>query len=960
MLVSFSVTDGLQAELMNTVHDTLGDDEARERDDKNDRRPSPFAGIQSFVNEAREKERIHQQENAETEKKRVDALNELAREVVADHFNNQRNADFSKFFRAMNASLGNKFVRPELREGYRGSDLLFAIFKDMEMEKNLLRYRDNHAAFTIKTNTITFNPSTSQFGIDDAFEMALFAAHNRNMLGKQVKLTGTDREKAFLQYALEQVNNALAPEQKISIKGRKPLPKEMDFGNFTLDSYLQKMGAVPGASISDAFEAQAEPEQQQTAQAGPKPRHQPTERPLRQKSPPPPTQDDIADKAAFTRRADGESVEEMFRGRSAKFAHTPQSNLSERPEGGKFGSDSRTVDDSAPIEPDDIFQEGNIFIPEAEPRRERPHGAWHDDAITVPYKVVDFEARAAKAKREYDAIEKALIEHISTTNEFPGRAIGDVIMKYPKNTWRGKITGKDRCDVFTTEVDIYEDGTPPATVEYVCHKKLGKLHLVTITKSQGYEGYANPNFENAVNRWPQKEWGNPEDPEILKAANHFYAHAEFADELKVLPAPDDSGDELVTPDAPADKPPSAPPFETPDEPPLEDPSQESAREQAQAQVQKQANADEPAQAPNDAPQPPADRKSRLALLAGWIRHLGRNKAEPGGDAPAEPESPALYDVKTSGMTLEPEKAEQPSAAASKRQPPHIAQIIVSRVNAIFKRPGTYSAILVASGAMMVAATIDPSESTAVTSPTSSAMTARVDLSPETARSIDLASLFTQIITSRRGGTAPMTPPVGVTPPFASQSSENNFVVAVVGEPGWHKADLLLKSERVNVDNLDSRLDTLLPTLDLAWQQCAPGKTPIVTSAQDQFGEHVAGSQHRHGGAADVRTINGEEHPLTLGEAQDCYNELISRLPNLTILWERGARDHIHIQIPRAGEEAVHRIVLPRQHRRTPAPAIVAASPAATQIVTIIPESVAAVGQPVIIASDQEAHPAHTF
>jgi hypothetical protein len=269
--------------------------------------------------------------------------------------------------------------------------------------------------------------------------------------------------------------------------------------------------------------------------------------------------------------------------------------------------------------------------------------------------------------------------------------------------------------------------------------------------------------------------------------------------------------------------------------------------------------------------------------------------------------------------------------------------------------------------MMVAATIDPLESSAVTSPTSSAMTARVDLSPETARSIDLASLFTQIITSRRGGTAPMAPPVGVTPPFASRSSENNFVVAVVGEPGWHNADLLLKSERVNVDNLDSRLDTLLPTLYLAWQQCAPGKTPIVTSAQDQFGEHVAESQHRHGGAADVRTINGEEHPLTLDEARDCYNELRSRLPNLTILWERGARDHIHIQIPRAGEEAVHRIVWPRQHRRTPAPAqefpapaIVATSPATTQIVTIIPEPVAAVGQPVIIASDQEAHPAHTF
>ncbi len=581
---------------------------------RRDRRRRPAgAGIQSvFRSIDRTVENFNQGQEERTRQNlaRMGQLTQLEQDVFNDHFaeSEERTREaFRSFFDGVEAGLKRKFVVPRLGPGYRNSDLMFAFFKDAEMERNLLRH-PNGSSVLIQSNKIEFNPSTAEFGLDDAFEMALAAAHNKDMLGHQVKLTGNAREQAMLRYAIEQVNVALATEHQISVKTPKIKLPELDFQGFTLNTYLKKMGALPAdPSITpEPTQASPQPAPQTRAPVMPvsglaeqlPPIPVPAPPPVQlSPSPAPSAQSFVpnADEVIFIPEDMALEAALLMELNAAAHPDAPRSAYPRTASANAEGAVS-DADISVPrqslirllynaarpdvIPPADLAQRNDVSTPTGEAQYNEidfnadevfnaedglPSVSDHDvlnyqpishDLIRVSDEEWDINLQnrtqqlLAKGKSELHGIADALLDYVNDPeiDHLPGRASGEIVMTYDDKILPFIKKRKDEpCEVYTAQIDLYENGTPPADVEYIFHEKRKQslLHIVSIT-GEGYEEYRNHEFFDAdlnpvFTVLQQDQWGAQQGPEVLKAAKYFLPQVTFDDDLKFeIVAPQES------------------------------------------------------------------------------------------------------------------------------------------------------------------------------------------------------------------------------------------------------------------------------------------------------------------------------------------------------------------------------------------------------------------------------------
>ena len=213
-------------------------------------------GTDSAAN-AQRRARLTPEQIEQEEIERFRRLQDL-RAQITGYFNaDETNLSLISFHKMFAQKLGDKFDVPRLNANLKdinNADLFVAMFNDIDIQKNLLRTKTGSIEFN--ANSIKFKQEPDkQFGMDDAFEMALLAAHNKDMLGGQIKLTGTTEQKMKLQVAITQMNMLLDPKDQIAIKNPQPLDPRYTADDRYIREYLKDMGV--GLSTLDHHNTQS-------------------------------------------------------------------------------------------------------------------------------------------------------------------------------------------------------------------------------------------------------------------------------------------------------------------------------------------------------------------------------------------------------------------------------------------------------------------------------------------------------------------------------------------------------------------------------------------------------------------------------------------------------------------------------------------------------------------------------
>ena len=998
------------------------------------RRRQPLAGITSTVEGIKNDFRNRQAEDAELEAKRQTALDELVKAVVENHLAGQDPTSFQNFYKGISTNFKHRLVVPELLNGrdggpaYKNSELFFAIFKDTVMEENLLRHK-NGSTVSVKSNSITYNPSSAEFGIDDAFEMALLAAHNRDMLGKAVKLTGTPREQAMLKFALEQVNKVLAPEQRITLKPSKVELPLLDFGDITLKTYLHNMGAIPPepsiqqAPAPDAPQTSARPQTDTPAPTAPLPLSslaQPSAPPEPVPAPPPtpvtplqsasPQADNVtpsvpappvhtdAPRPAQPKASpsDAGAEEVIQNGGDEDLIVSPDVARQVR---GTFDRLEDALRDDAGnnksnLNIDDALP-ATAFVPapeapdasNAESEASLPLSAAKADAV---WNEVDFDADEvfhaqdglpvvgdndvlndqlpsqglirlsdeewdihlqdrgsmllAKGKCELRGIAGALLDYVNDPEKehLLGKISGDIVMSYDDKIMPFiKKRQNDLCFVYTARIDLFENGTPPANVEYIFHEKRKQslLHIVSIT-GEGYQEYYNGKFfDDNLNpvfteRKPE-EWGPQEGIEVLQAKQYLELPATFDNDFESRP------DEI-----------SLEEFESLHA--FEHKTAEPPAGHQEEAIESEAQAADPA--PVDA-QPASDKTSLMSFFRGLVRQKTQKPDEtqdavdPDFIGPPAPPRTIVQDAPQPVETTTQEQAEQ----ADKRQPPYVVRIIQERLSAAMKWRlfGTFG--VVAGAGWLAAATISGPEAGASANVVTPDRTLRIDVLPTTSERANLASL--NIAPLAIAPPAPRAPEALVAPlqPPTPQSSgplQISYFYNMNAD-----TDIVLGRRVTAIGNVNSRLTDMFPEFVRVWNECdlvdghERGIRAVITSGTE--GRHLA-QTHRRGRALDFRADNAD-HPFNLRLTYTETTCIVGKLRGLGLVVQyegNAGNEHIHARLPGGGRHTPE----PVEREVTPDPVVAAVqTPPGNQTIIIIPETEPAAEQPVVIASEQ-AHP----